>query len=412
VGVVDRGALRRTAAHRGAPRRIAHRALPFKPGADTPLARVRHFCAEVAGARARDASDTLDSGAYRRVREASAEAAVGDNDRITQLIVIMELMASGKIPLGTRAGSEEATQLITNGIGEIKVDGMWKERRGLDQELLVLPLRQKRLIYARYLELCPPGTGFGYGQFVAHWQAHCAHVRRGRNVGNMGKCSLCEKYKEVLRHVSKYSVEELAEYMRQWFDVHLPAQALERKVFASHVALAMPRGGGVIFGSVISLIIDGAGSQNAPLPSFAEGTSTKGFEEGKVKQKMMGVYVHWIGIYMLMATDAQAHGANLTIECIFYVLLDLQSRYGAGALPRKACWQLDNCTDNKCLGVIGFAMWLLALGVFDEIELCFLLRGHTHEARVRVNNRNSNRPARTSSMTLTVLVLAAQARQT
>ena len=104
---------------------------------------------------------------------------------------------------------------------------------------------------------------------------------------------------------------------------------------------------------------------------------------GKVKQKMMGVYVHWIGIYMLMATDAQTHGANLTIECIFYVLLHLQMRYGAGALPRKTCWQLDNCTDNKCLVVIGFAMWLLALGVFDEIELCFLLRGHTHEVRER-----------------------------
>ena len=242
---------------------------------------MRHFCAEVAAARARDSADTLDSGAFKRVREANAEAAVGDNDRIALLIVIMELMGTGQIPLDTRAGSAEATQLISEGIGEIKVEGMWKEKRGLDRAPIVLPLRQKRLIHARYLELCPPGTGFKYGQFVHHWETRCAHVRRGRNVGNMGKCSLCEKYKEILRNVGKYTAEELAAHMHQWFGVHLPAQALERAVFASHVVLAMPRGGGVIFGTVLSLIIDGAGAQNAPLPSFAEGTSTKGFEDGK-----------------------------------------------------------------------------------------------------------------------------------
>jgi hypothetical protein len=62
-------------------------------------------------------------------------------------------------------------------------------------------------------------------------------------------------------------------------------------------------------------------------------------------------------------------------------LVDLQTRYGAEKLPNVLALQLDNCSDNKAKAVLGWCGMLRRRGVFKEIRVSFLIRGHTHEVR-------------------------------
>lgn len=73
-----------------------------------------------------------------------------------------------------------------------------------------------------------------------------------------------------------------------------------------------------------------------------------------------------------------AGGPNLTIEVLRRVLLQ-ESRDGR-VLPETLCLVLDNCAgENKNETVLAFAAFLVQAGVFQAVELCFLLVGHTHE---------------------------------
>ena len=196
----------------------------------------------------------------------------------------------------------------------------------------------------------------------------------------MGRCLECEMHKTALARIFAMSKVDIAA-MEAKFERHLRAQNLERMVYAGVIEIARPIAGS-LFGGKLSIIIDGAGDQQSTIPWLQ--SPTKGLEDGRLKMKMMGVYVHWVGVFMFCTTTAQAHGANLTIECLVHVLRGLQQQYGADKLPRCLALQLDNCSDNKCLAVLGWCAWLLELGVFDEITVNFLQRGHTHEVRLRV----------------------------
>lgn len=70
-------------------------------------------------------------------------------------------------------------------------------------------------------------------------------------------------------------------------------------------------------------------------------------------------------------------GPNLTIEVLRRVLLQVSAQ---GPLPRTLCLFLDNCAgENKNVVVFAFAAYLVQAGIFEAVEVCFLLVGHTHE---------------------------------
>ena len=61
-------------------------------------------------------------------------------------------------------------------------------------------------------------------------------------------------------------------------------------------------------------------------------------------------------------------------------LTEPKARIGAIPLPKKLYLQLDNSTkDNKNKYLMAFLSFLTARGVFKEIQVGFLLVGHTHE---------------------------------
>jgi hypothetical protein len=79
--------------------------------------------------------------------------------------------------------------------------------------------------------------------------------------------------------------------------------------------------------------------------------------------------------YLLASTHEHRCDSNLQIECMRQVML-------GGSQLGTECWfiQLDNSAkDNKNGTVIGWCAYLVAMGLVDEIELAFMLVGHTHD---------------------------------
>jgi len=59
--------------------------------------------------------------------------------------------------------------------------------------------------------------------------------------------------------------------------------------------------------------------------------------------------------------------------------LEQSTCYKENGLPPKLMVQMDNASDNKAKVVMAFAAQLVEAGIFEEIELNFLIVGHTHE---------------------------------
>ena len=81
-----------------------------------------------------------------------------------------------------------------------------------------------------------------------------------------------------------------------------------------------------------------------------------------------------------VAEGVTGAGSNETLTTLMAVLEHLKE---ADKLPtsttrRKLCLQVDNCGNNKNQTVIAFCALLVATDMFTEVDLDFLLVGHTH----------------------------------
>lgn len=73
-------------------------------------------------------------------------------------------------------------------------------------------------------------------------------------------------------------------------------------------------------------------------------------------------------------------GANLMVEVMRQVISEVRDRMNALGfeLPKLAYFQFDNCGENKNKVKFAYYSLLVELGIFDEIEVYFLIVGHTH----------------------------------
>jgi hypothetical protein len=73
-------------------------------------------------------------------------------------------------------------------------------------------------------------------------------------------------------------------------------------------------------------------------------------------------------------------GANTIIEVIRQTLIELSRRLNQKGynMPRKLLLQFDNCGENKNKYFFAFVASLLEQDLFDEIDMNFLIVGHTH----------------------------------
>src|SRR5579875_34557 len=78
-----------------------------------------------------------------------------------------------------------------------------------------------------------------------------------------------------------------------------------------------------------------------------------------------------------------------------HVLGDVKRR--KGVLPPTLRIQADNCTrENKNVYMFALCAMLVGIGFFQEVQLCFLLVGHTHEDIDQCFNIISNTLKRTN----------------
>ena len=94
---------------------------------------------------------------------------------------------------------------------------------------------------------------------------------------------------------------------------------------------------------------------------------------------LCGILVYGLALYCHMWLDAlHKHNSNQVVMSIIRVLGNVRSR--RGTLPPTLCIQADNCSrENKNKYMFGFCATLVALGHFWEVQLSFLIVGHTHE---------------------------------
>lgn len=86
--------------------------------------------------------------------------------------------------------------------------------------------------------------------------------------------------------------------------------------------------------------------------------------------------------FLMCSTHENRCDSNLMIECLRQILILSDIPLGT------VSWflQLDNSAkDNKNQYILNWCAYLVAMGLVDEIELGFLLVGHTHEDIDQVN---------------------------
>jgi hypothetical protein len=127
----------------------------------------------------------------------------------------------------------------------------------------------------------------------------------------------------------------------------------------------------------MSLIVDGMDQNTTMVPKMRQ--TVKNIESRFVKTHLCGVLVHGIGLYANIWIDAHhKHDSNQVITSVMHVIVDVRRRNGR--LPPILRIQADNCTrENKNIYMFTLCAALVGLGYFQEVQLCFLIVGHTHE---------------------------------
>ncbi len=85
-----------------------------------------------------------------------------------------------------------------------------------------------------------------------------------------------------------------------------------------------------------------------------------------------------IGAFAYACLDWFSGSANTTCSVLLQVLLSLIQR--GDTIPKTLYLQLDNSSkDNKNTTLLSFVAWMVYMTIIDTAEVCFLIKGHTHE---------------------------------
>jgi hypothetical protein len=125
------------------------------------------------------------------------------------------------------------------------------------------------------------------------------------------------------------------------------------------------------------IIVDGMDQNTTMVPRMRQ--TVKNIEHRFVKTHLCGALVHGIGLYCDVWFGAHhKHDSNQVVSTLSYVIGDVLRR--KGFLPPTLRIQADNCTrENKNIYMFALCATLVGLGFFQEVELSFLIVGHTHE---------------------------------
>ena len=216
------------------------------------------------------------------------------------------------------------------------------------------------------------GTPVSFSYFTQVWKEVCPEIKV-RSVHRFSLCDTCETLKAA---IEKCGLDLIAaKSYRDALNVHYELIRRERAEYRANQAKASQ-----FPGTFCSIIIDGANQEAFSLPHFSFKMKAESTGYG-IKMGLIGVLEHLPGrvrdlsLYT-MAEDMET-GANHVIE-VFHRWLE--KKISKGPLPPILLIQLDNCTrENKNKFFLGYLEILVSLGLFNEIHVSFLPKGHTHE---------------------------------
>ena len=183
------------------------------------------------------------------------------------------------------------------------------------------------------------------------------------------------KFVNFTGRLFKQSQREVIQRFRQ---LHLSQQSLERQYLDLKKIKALERDEA---GNPIRALFFADGMtqftcQTPKLNHFSKGDRT-------IESRIVGVEVYCspVKTVFVYRTDALVGGgANIMIEIMRQAMIDLCGLLRrAGLKTPKTCWyQFDNCGENKNKEMFAYISLLIECYIFDEIEVCFLIVGHTH----------------------------------
>lgn len=239
-----------------------------------------------------------------------------------------------------------------------------------DNDLVLLPYADKAAVYGLFKEESKR-AGLAdekiakQNYFLSLWntEVEVQHIRIRRWL-RFAVCDECIGYRQSREETRDYKVRD----------------RIVKEEFAHHTFVRGERHGYYKRSqaeNAISVIIDGSDNSQYWSPYFKD-RSSSGQSAWKVALHVMGAIVHGSRAYAYTILDTCPLGANVTIDILHRVLVaELASN---GKLPRVLYLQLDNTT-RQCKNqyLMAWMAYLVHIGLFDEVYVSFLPKGHTHE---------------------------------
>eukprot|EP00058_Branchiostoma_floridae_P020703 XP_002606193.1 hypothetical protein BRAFLDRAFT_92067 [Branchiostoma floridae] len=186
----------------------------------------------------------------------------------------------------------------------------------------------------------------------------------------LGICDVC---KDLRTARGEATTAEQREAIDNDLQLHNDLQMMERRVYWGkvHRSLDDPS-------AYLSIIIDGMDQNKTAIPHFVQ--KTKESEKWKLKTHVTGVLVHGLGQAFAYIDNLRwPHDSNLTCN-VLLATLRMVSRMYDNKLPATLFLQMDNCwRECKNKFVFAFLGYLVIRGIFKEVQVGYLLVGHTHE---------------------------------
>ena len=184
------------------------------------------------------------------------------------------------------------------------------------------------------------------------------------------ECEVCSLYKELWAK-SRHESETLRHEIKALRKSHFDQQYIERMEY--YIAREQSFSNADDY---VCIMIDAMTETSTSVPM--QRRSSKGLAEPVAfGTALFGALVHGPEGFQGYTVNG-LKGARACVEVLHRTLLNLKK--SRKVWPAHLILQLDNTTsDNKNHTVFAYAAWLVATGVFESVQIRFLLVGHTHE---------------------------------
>lgn len=238
--------------------------------------------------------------------------------------------------------------------------------------LILLPMNTQKSDIFNYVNeevkrVCN-GETISISSFRRMWRIRYPHVQVPP-FSRFSKCYHCWEYKCAMEGTTNADARIK---IKELFMMHLRIQMEERRdywIFKRSCYISPEL--------YMCIIVDGMDQNTTMVPRMRQ--TVKNIEYRFVKTHLCGALVHGIGLYCDVWFGAHhKHDSNQVVSTLLHVIGDVKRR--KRFLPPTLRIQADNCTrENKNIYMFALCVSLVGLGFFQEVELSFLIVGHTHE---------------------------------